>query len=304
MHLWAATAADVAFVMAAERAEGYDRLVGRWSEDEHRASLAAPGSELVVGERREGAPEGFAILQGLDDRHGNVELKRLVAARAGTGFGRPFLDAIVDRVFARPHVHRLWLDVFEHNAQARHVYGSVGFREEGVAREAYVLGDGSRATVVLMAMLRSERIGPAASRPAGLLVRPCRVDEAGDLLGLWAAARSPHATTSDTVVDVVRLLDRDPEALLVAELDGALAGALIVGWDGWRGDLYRLAVAPGQRRRGVALALVREGERRLRAVGAPRVTALVTDANAAGAALWRAAGYERDETISRYVRRL
>ena len=137
-----------------------------------------------------------------------------------------------------------------------------------------------------------------------LLVRSCRHDEAAAVLALWDAARSPHATTSDTPADVARLIDRDPEALLVAECDGVLVGALVVGWDGWRGDLYRLAVAPAQRRRGVALALVREGERRLRALGAPRVTALVTDANRPAVELWREAGYERDEAISRYVRRL
>lgn len=139
---------------------------------------------------------------------------------------------------------------------------------------------------------------------ARILIRSCRRAEAPAVLGLWTAARSSHATTSDTAADVLRLLDRDPEALLVAELEGELAGALIVGWDGWRGDLYRLAVSEGVRRRGVALALVREGERRLRAVGAPRVTALVADADPAAVGLWRAAGYERDEAIGRYVRRL
>lgn len=304
MVLRPAGAGDLGFLMAAERTAGYERLVRTWPEEEHRAALAAPGAEVLVGARADGSPEGFAILHGIDDPHGSVLLKRIVSVRAGAGFGRPFLRAIVDRVFSSTDAHRLWLDVLEHNGRARHVYGSVGFREEGILREAYGLPDGARASLVLMSVLRAEWPEPAPAQPSGLLVRPARGDEAGAVLGLWTLARSSYATTSDTALDVVRLLERDPEALLVAELDGRLAGALIVGWDGWRGDLYRLAVAPGKRRRGIALALVGEAERRLRALGAPRVTALVTEADLAAVALWRAAGFERDDAIGRYVRRL
>ena len=45
----------------------------------------------------------------------------------------------------------------------------------------------------------------------------------------------------------------------------ALSGTVIASWDGWRGAMYRLAVLPSLRRRGIAAALVDEGERRLQA---------------------------------------
>ena len=41
---------------------------------------------------------------------------------------------------------------------------------------------------------------------------------------------------------------------------GAIVGALIAAWDGWRGNMYRLAVDKGHRREGIGLALTRAGE--------------------------------------------
>ena len=68
--------------------------------------------------------------------------------------------------------------------------------------------------------------------------------------------------------------------------------------------MYRLAVAPEHRRQGVAGRLVAEGERRLRALGARRVTALVWRADDPACSVWAAAGYGDDEGVARYVRNL
>ncbi len=42
--------------------------------------------------------------------------------------------------------------------------------------------------------------------------------------------------------------------------DGAIVATLIAAWDGWRGNMYRLAVAPELRREGIARTLVEAGE--------------------------------------------
>jgi ribosomal protein S18 acetylase RimI-like enzyme len=81
-------------------------------------------------------------------------------------------------------------------------------------------------------------------------------------------------------------------------------GALIAGWDGWRGNMYRLAVLASHRRRGIARALVEAGHARLRELGAPRVTALVEHDDDPAIELWRATGYAHDPTMGRYVRNL
>ncbi len=68
--------------------------------------------------------------------------------------------------------------------------------------------------------------------------------------------------------------------------------------------MYRLAVLPEYRRRGVARRLVAAGHDALRAKGARRVTALVAPDDPPATSLWRAAGYGFDETHARFVRNL
>jgi ribosomal protein S18 acetylase RimI-like enzyme len=92
--------------------------------------------------------------------------------------------------------------------------------------------------------------------------------------------------------------------LLVAESDRQVVGVLIAGWDGWRGNVYRLAVLPSHRRQGIARQLVDAGHERLRAQGARRVTALVGGEEGAAHGVWRAVGYQRDEFVHRFVRNL
>jgi ribosomal protein S18 acetylase RimI-like enzyme len=124
------------------------------------------------------------------------------------------------------------------------------------------------------------------------------------VLAVWAEARSRAAQTPDDPAVVQQLLDRDPGALLVAESDGEVIGVLIAGWDGWRGNVYRLAVLPSHRREGIARELVEAGHERLRAQGARRITALVGGEEGAAHRLWRALGYQRDEFVHRFVRNL
>lgn len=139
----------------------------------------------------------------------------------------------------------------------------------------------------------------------GISIRRCRLEDAQAVLELWAEARSEHAITADRLDDVERLIaTSSPAALLVAEADDEIVGALIAGWDGWRGNLYRLAVREGHRREGIGMALTRAGEEYLRSRGAHRITALVAFDDADAGAFWDSAGYPRDQEIGRRVRNL
>lgn len=134
-------------------------------------------------------------------------------------------------------------------------------------------------------------------------VRSCRPADVEVVLDLWKAERSEHASSADRREDVERLLAEFPGALLVAEDEGStVVGAVIAAWDGWRGNIYRLAVDGWRRRQGIGHALVEAAEESLRARGCRRVTALVADRDDVAARFWDAAGYPRDARIGRRVK--
>ena len=134
-----------------------------------------------------------------------------------------------------------------------------------------------------------------------VVIRPCRPDEGPALLDLWHHAdASPSPTDTPEQVDHVI---RDPAAsVLVAVDNDLLVGSIIGGWDGWRGNLYRLAVLPSYRRRGVARALV-AAEERLAECGARRVSALVEHDHPWAVGFWDSL-YEPDPRMIRYVKKV
>jgi ribosomal protein S18 acetylase RimI-like enzyme len=133
-------------------------------------------------------------------------------------------------------------------------------------------------------------------------IRLARPDDVEAVRKLWGGARSSHAITEDTAERVAVAVETG--AVLVAVVDGEVVGALVAGFDGWRGNMYRLAVAREFRRRGLGLRLVAAGEARLHELGAPRVTALVAFDDLAARGFWEAAGYAADPVMGRMVRDL
>ncbi len=138
-----------------------------------------------------------------------------------------------------------------------------------------------------------------------IAVRPGGPDDVKAVLDLWKAARSEHASSTDRGDDVERLLTEFPGALLIAEDEGStVVGAVIAAWDGWRGNIYRLAVEESRRRQRIGRALVEAAEERLRSRGCRRVTALVADSDDVAGPFWDAAGYPRDTRIGRRVKNI
>lgn len=136
-----------------------------------------------------------------------------------------------------------------------------------------------------------------------LRIRPATADDLDTVLSFWKAA-AEGTSISDDRDGVGRLVGRDPEALILAELDGELVGTVIAGFDGWRCHLYRLAVHPERRRRGIGSALLTAAEERFVALGGRRGDAMVLERNETAHHAWRAAGYTPEEQWRRWVKHL
>jgi ribosomal protein S18 acetylase RimI-like enzyme len=135
------------------------------------------------------------------------------------------------------------------------------------------------------------------------LVRPARPDEAAAVLEFWRAA-AEGTSISDDPNGVRLLIERDPEALLLALEGERVVGTVIAGFDGWRCHLYRLAVAPDRRRRGIGSALLDAAHRRFESFGGRRADAMVLERNETGQLTWSAAGYQREDQWRRWVKPL
>ena len=136
-----------------------------------------------------------------------------------------------------------------------------------------------------------------------LSIRECGQGEAQSLLALWRKAGATVGVT-DTVEDIQRVIGHSAAIVLVAELDAHIVASVIGTFDGWRGNIYRLAVDPEYRRQGLAHKLVDELDNRLASMGVKRITALVEKDHPWAVGFWNSQGYQHDQTIVRYVRNL
>jgi ribosomal protein S18 acetylase RimI-like enzyme len=131
-----------------------------------------------------------------------------------------------------------------------------------------------------------------------------RTGTRGDIdavLAFWLEATAEPSTTDDAR-GLEGLLERSPGALILAVDGDAIVGTIVAGWDGWRGALYRLAVLPSHRRRGIATTLVAEAEQALRDQGARRMHLIASRAGGDTAeSFWISARYEPTDQV-RFVK--
>ncbi len=114
--------------------------------------------------------------------------------------------------------------------------------------------------------------------------------------GLLRPWNDPHK-------DIARKQSVQPELFLVALAPGpdgvpVLVGTAMAGYDGHRGSVYYLAVAPGHQRLAIGRSLMAQVEQQLLAMGCPKLNVLVRTTNVQVVAFYEKLGYARDDAFS------
>jgi len=97
---------------------------------------------------------------------------------------------------------------------------------------------------------------------------------------------------NDPRADIARKQKEQPELFLVALLDGHVVGVVMGGYDGHRGSISYLAVAPDRQGQGVGRALVERIEEMLSQRGCPKINLQVRIDNDQVNGFYEALGYE------------
>ena len=130
----------------------------------------------------------------------------------------------------------------------------------------------------------------------GVELRCFRMEDTEGLLALWRecgiAVREDRPRLT-----IQKKMNHSPEAFWVACVEGRVVASLMAGYDGVRGWLYRLAVLPDFRSRGVGRALVDKAESWLRELGCPKVKLQVEPGDEGPIEFYRRLGYERRDLV-------
>lgn len=120
--------------------------------------------------------------------------------------------------------------------------------------------------------------------------RLATIDDADDVLALWATSGA-SPSPSDSVEWIQQALAHPNMKMFVADIEGRVIGTIVGGFDGWRGNVYRLAVQQDYRRRGIGRRLLAEVEAMFGGWGARYINALVEKDHPWAVAFWTGAGY-------------
>jgi len=117
------------------------------------------------------------------------------------------------------------------------------------------------------------------------------------VVGLWRRCdltrpwNPPHA-------DLAQARVTPTSTVLVGKIGGVLVASVMVGYDGHRGWVYYLAVAPEAQRGGLGRRMMQAAEAWLRERGAPKIQLMVRNTNTAAIGFYERLGLERQDVVT------
>ncbi|WP_410768686.1 GNAT family N-acetyltransferase [Fontibacillus sp. BL9] len=150
--------ADMDFVLELEHHEENRRFISPWLREQHEEfKLEKDHLHLIIENKETKEYVGYMLLEGILLVSGCIDLKRLVIASKGLGYGRETLRLVKDWAFNDAGAHRLQLDVKSINSRAKGLYESEGFVQEGLLRDRFRNESGNGyVSLYIMSILEKE----------------------------------------------------------------------------------------------------------------------------------------------------
>lgn len=128
------------------------------------------------------------------------------------------------------------------------------------------------------------------------IIRPYLETDLDDVIALWELCDLTRPWNNPEI-DIFRKLAQRNQLFLLAVKDDQLIATVMGGYDGHRGWVNYLAVHPHFQRNGVATALIQQLEKRLIALGCPKLQLLIRQDNIDVQNFYEQLGYEEVEVI-------
>lgn len=130
-----------------------------------------------------------------------------------------------------------------------------------------------------------------------IVIRPFNAADTVAVVELWRACGLTRPQ-NDPHKDIARKLQVNPEWFLVAARGNEIVGTVMAGYEGHRGWINYLGVAPALQRGGLGRRLMAEAEARLRAAGCPKINLQVRPDNTVAIAFYERIGFAVEGAIS------
>ena len=102
---------------------------------------------------------------------------------------------------------------------------------------------------------------------------------------------------NDPAKDIRRKLEIQPEMFIVGVLNEELVATAMAGYEGHRGWVNYLAVAPEHQGKGFGRAIMAEAEKLLEQAGCPKVNVQVRGTNSSAIDFYRRIGYRIEDVV-------
>lgn len=119
----------------------------------------------------------------------------------------------------------------------------------------------------------------------------------GAVIALWRDILGYTGAHNDAALSIDRKLAVDDSLFFVAVAGNSVIGTVMAGYDGHRGWLYSLAVAPAHRRQGIGARLIRHAERALIGKGCVKINLQISAGNESVTAFYAALGYAIEQRV-------